>query len=74
MKRPVTSDRDRRTLRLIMLAVAVWGGLLALGALLFGPDEQGTITWSVNPWRGLIVLGCVMVFLGGWALLLWRRK
>ena len=66
-------DPDKRppTLRWIMIAVGTWGGLLALGAFLFGPDpETGAITLAVNPWRGLIVLSCVGFFLGLWMLLL----
>lgn len=47
-----------------MAAVLVWGGLLALGAYL----RQG------QPWPALITLGCVLAFLEGWLLLLWRRS
>lgn len=48
----------------VMAAVLVWGGLLALGAFL----RQG------RPWPALITLGCVLAFLEGWLLLLWRRS
>jgi hypothetical protein len=59
----------------LMAAVAVWGGLLSLGALLFGYDPKSReITLSINPVRGLIVAGCVIAFLGGWALLLRSRR
>jgi len=61
----------------IMIAVAVWGGMLALGALLFGMDQEtGNITYSVNIWRGLIVFTCVFAFLGMWivALATQQRK
>ena len=59
----------------VRLAVAIWGGLLALGALLYGVNpETGEVTFSVNPWRGLVVAACVAGFLGGWSLLLNRKN
>ena len=68
-------ERDDRTVRWVMAAVALWGGLLALGALLFGYDpESRQVALSVNPVRGLIVAACVGAFLGGWGLLLRRRN
>jgi hypothetical protein len=45
-----------------MLAVLVWGGLLALGAYLYGGARQGI--------KAAIILGCVLAFLSIWALLL----
>jgi len=58
---------SRSMIIMIMIAVAVWGGMLALGALLFGLDpETGNVTYSVNVWRGLIVFACVFGFLGLW--------
>lgn len=68
-------ERDRnRLVAWVMAALAVWGALLALGALLFGYDaESREITLAVNPVRGAIVAGCVLFFLGGWALLLRTR-
>ena len=59
----------------ILLSVGLWGGLLALGASLYGYNEaNGEIGFAPNPLRGLIVLGCVAAFLGGWALVLRRRR
>ena len=58
----------------IMLSVSLWGGLLALGAGLFGSDASGEIQFAPNLLRGAIVLGCVTFFLGSWALLLYRRR
>lgn len=58
----------------IMLAVFVWGSLLAIGSALFGPDpDTGRVALEPNLWRGVIVFGCVLFFLGGWSLLLIRR-
>ena len=58
----------------VMFAVGIWGGLLALGASLFGVDESGDVHFAPNVVRGLIVLGCVSVFLGGWAALLVAKR
>jgi hypothetical protein len=64
----------RRLLYGIMLAVLVWGVLLAIGAALFGPDpDTGQVALAPNLWRGVIVLACVGFFLGGWWLLVMRR-
>lgn len=69
-----TEDRGF-LIKMIMLAVAVWGGLLALGALLYGIDPAtGDISLSINPWRGLVVLACVGGFLGFWALMLRTQR
>lgn len=48
----------------IMVAVAAWGGVLALGA------------WRLNndPRRPLIVFGCVLAFLGFWLVMLALRS
>ena len=47
-----------------MLAVLVWGLMLALGVRLF----RGS-------WLGAgVVLGCTLLFLGGWQLLLYSRR
>ena len=67
--------QQRRIFRAIMLALAAWGAFLALGAFLFGYDpEIGGVTYAPNPLRGLIVLACAALFIGGWNLLLLRRK
>ena len=66
---------NQRVIGWLMAALAVWGALLALGALLFGYDHQNReIMLSVNPMRGLIVASCVLVFIGGWAVMLRRRR
>jgi hypothetical protein len=64
-----------RWLRYIMLAVLVWGSLIAVGALLFGYDEAtGDIHFSPSLARGAIVEGCVLGFLGLWWWLAFRRR
>lgn len=48
-----------------MLALLAWGVFHAVGAYRL----------NHNPWRGLVVLACSLVFLGSWALLLaWRAR
>ncbi len=49
----------------IMLAVLVWGGLLALGAYLYGGPRQLL--------RAGMILGCVIAFLSFWGILLKYR-
>jgi len=49
----------------IMVAVLVWGGYLALGAL----QARG----NHPSWRGLIIFGCTLAFLGFWWLALTLR-
>ena len=52
----------------IMIAVLLWGGYLAIGAV------RAPGNYSV--WRGLIIFGCTLAFLGFWlaALALQKRK
>lgn len=60
----------KRLLRMVMLAVLAWGSMLALGSLLFGYDRNtGDIAYAPNLWRGLIMEGCVLIFVGSWWLL-----
>jgi hypothetical protein len=67
------SDR-RRFLRFVMLAVFVWGSVLAVGAVLFGFDQAtGEVHFAPNLLRGVIVEGCVLAFLGIWLLALRSR-
>jgi hypothetical protein len=69
------ADDKQRLLIGVMLAVAAWGSMLALGAFLFGLDEAtGKVMFAPNVARGGIVLGFVAIFVGGWALLLRGRK
>lgn len=52
-----------RVLWVIMAGVLAWGAFHALGAYLYNHD----------PRRPLVVLGCVVAFLGWWQWLLSRR-
>lgn len=71
---PKADDRQRLLFG-VMLAVAVWGSMLALGAFLFGLDQTtGQVAFAPNAVRGGIVLGFVAFFVGGWALLLLGRR
>jgi hypothetical protein len=68
-------EKRSNLIKWIMLAVLVWGSLLAVGSALFGPDpETGRVALEPNLWRGVIVMGCVLFFLGGWVLLLTRSR
>lgn len=61
----VTPPPDaRRLLRWIMGAVLVWGTILAIGA------------WRLNndPRRLVVVLACVIAFLGFWLMMLAARS
>ena len=70
-----TTEARTRLLVGVMIAVAVWGGTLALGAFLYGPDPTtGEVTFTPSVVRGGIVAGCVAIFVGGWALLLRQRR
>ena len=50
----------------IMAALLLWGGYLAIGAIR-APGNHAT-------WRGLIVFGCTLAFLGVWACALAVRR
>ncbi len=68
------ADR-RRLLRIVILAVLVWGSVLAMGATLYGLDPTtGGVQYSPNVLRGCIVESCVLGFVGIWLLALARRR
>jgi hypothetical protein len=54
---------QRGLLALIMGGLVVWAAYVAVGSYLY----------NFNPWRAVIVMGCMGVFLGVWLLLLWSR-
>lgn len=63
------SDPLRRAIPGIMLAVAVWGGYLAVGAIFNGGET------SYRPaLKGLILAGSFLLFLGFWAVMLYFRR
>jgi hypothetical protein len=49
---------------LIVGGMLVWGAYLALGAYLY----------NHNPWRAVVVMGCVVAFLGIWMGLMAMRN
>ena len=66
---------SQRLLYLVMSAVLVWGTVLALGAFLFGIDqERGGVHFAPNPVRGGIVFLFVLGFVGSWLLLVRRQQ
>lgn len=57
---------NRKAVAAVMLGLAAWGLVLALGAFLFSREPD---------WRKpLIVVGCAAAFLAAWGLLLWSKK
>jgi len=61
---PPGAPPPNRLIRWIMAALLAWGGVLAVGA------------WRLNndPRRFLIVLACMIAFLGFWAAMLTARS
>jgi hypothetical protein len=56
---------SQRTLfAIIMGGLTVWAAYVAIGSYLY----------NYNPWRAVIVMGCMGVFLGVWLLLLWSQR
>lgn len=61
--RPHLADAER-LIRWIMLAIVGWGVIHAIGAWRFNHDAR----------RPLVVLACVLAFLGFWSLMLAARR
>jgi ABC-type transport system involved in Fe-S cluster assembly fused permease/ATPase subunit len=59
-RQPVSS---RTILTIVMAALALWAVYIAVGAYWY----------NFNPWRAVVVLGCMAAFLGFWLLMLWAR-
>ena len=59
-----------------MLALLIWGCLLALGTFLYRINQAGGTSEAghLPIYRGLIVLACTLGFLGLWVLALALRK
>jgi len=67
--------QNRRGVQMIMLAVFVWGLILAVGVGMYGIHPRtGEVAYHPNFLRGVIVMVCVLGFLGFWQLMLWSRK
>jgi hypothetical protein len=47
-----------------MVGLTVWAVYIAVGAYWY----------NLNPWRGVIVLACMGLFLGSWLALLWNQS
>lgn len=68
------SENTSRLLYLVMSAVLLWGTILAIGAFLFGIDqERGGVHFAPNPLRGAIVFLFVIGFVGLWWMLVRRQ-
>lgn len=73
------SPAARRRILWVVIAITVaWGAYISVGGVLHGYDEgTRTVTYSVNPLRGLIMAGFVVGFVGIWVAALlfrqWRR-
>ncbi len=48
----------------VMLGLVAWGAYLAIGSYLY----------NLNPWRPVVVMGCVLAFIAWWGLLLAMRQ
>ena len=64
MSSPLPPPDSSRIIRGIMLAVLVWGAILAAGAWTFNHDIR----------RPLVVMACVLGFLGFWGAMLASRR
>ena len=53
-----------------LLFALIMGGMLASGAYV----AIGAYLYNHDPWRGVIVMVCVGLFLGCWLLLLWSQS
>ncbi len=60
--RPAISQRN--LMLLIMGLMVAWSLYVAVGAYLY----------NYNPWRVVVILGCMAFFLGFWLLALWNRN
>ena len=62
---PIIAHRQTPQLfAVIMGGMVLWGAYVAIGAYLYNYD----------PWRGVIVMASVGLFLGFWLLLLWNQS
>jgi len=59
--------KPRNVILLIMAGVLAWGLFHAIGAYF-------NFKLNSNPWRFVVVLGCVLAFLAFWGLMLAQRN
>lgn len=59
---------SRRAMIWLTLALLAWGSFLAVGSLLGGANLQNSFR------RGLVVIGCMAVFLALWWMLLLTQR
>ena len=73
---PSKAEQAERSLiiKRVMLGLGIWGGILGIGAMLFGVGPEGDMTIHFRPVRGLIVWACVGGFVGFWAWMLRQAK
>jgi hypothetical protein len=64
MPKPSSQPSPRLILTVLMGGLVVWAVYVAVGAYLY----------NFNPWRAVIVLVSMGVFLGIWLLLLWTQS
>jgi len=68
------SERNR-VLNMVMIAVAAWGTILAIGTTLFGIDHvTRKVTFAPSLIRGAITFFFVAAFVGFWFVAVRRRK
>ena len=72
----VPPRRARRVVVWVMLAVIVWGAILAAGTYLYRYEaEPGNLASQRAARRSLVVLGCTGGFIAFWgAALAWRSR
>jgi drug/metabolite transporter (DMT)-like permease len=68
MSEPRSKYSPRLILAAIMLALLAWAGYIAAGSYWVARENNS------NPWRGVIVLLSMAVFLGFWLLALWVQS
>ncbi len=70
---PSPKNNISRIVWALMFALALWALYLALGALLYRPENADHLAWRRGIYRSLLVLGCFTGFLTFWIALLKLR-
>ena len=66
MPEPADETQNKAILWKIALGLLIWGAALSLGAFLFRNEHDVR--------KPLIIMGCVVGFLGFWGVMLWQRQ